>query len=226
MAIPLQAVSIILLGGQAQRTESDIEAVESADTLAEVTNAQITFFNAASEEQLQELFDSLGVDLDNFYDNIEPQVADYLIGDEKIGSDPSYSSSTTIDAISIEYRDEVQQIVEDWIISNNSDGPSQRFDDYINQPNVRAEIKSKITEPLINDKGWGQAIAEFLGGDPSPASSAASATERIKQTVADSSTPDDPEKNDKKAENISDSEAKQCVLLNLLSPLSALCDQA
>ena len=72
MAIPLQAVSIILLGGQAQRTESDIEAVESADTLAEVTNAQITtFFNAASEEQLQELFDSLGVDLDNFYDNIE-----------------------------------------------------------------------------------------------------------------------------------------------------------
>lgn len=228
---PDEGFGLISSGVEARREENLENIIAPVlDKPREATKEQVAqFLNVATDEDKQNLFDSLGVDINNFYDSIEQQVANYptIYRNETrlVGSDPNYSSSTTIDAIRAEYKDEVEDIVLSWFLENKDSDVSVRFDDFITDDKINQQIKTKIVEDLIKEKGFIASLFAFLGAGEAPPNTA-QAAERIKKIVDGSPEPDDPKEKEKKAENISDAEAKQCVLLNLLSPLSDLCDQA
>ena len=178
--------SSIQVAESQQNAEIQERVLANLDNLKDVSQNDLTsFFKSASDEQLNQFYEGVGIDIKNFYDVIEQRVADYVtpFDGKALKEDPSYSSAVTIQAIEAEYKDEVLDIVEAWVLTSREEGVAPRFNEFASTEPSNTQIQTKIVEDLIRERDLVQAALAFFGLEREDNPSASNAISRIKDIV-------------------------------------------
>lgn len=175
------------------------------------------FFRNADDDSKAQLYAKLGTSVENLQDEVVQAVGDYSINGFTLRSEYADGDEEKVKQKIILRKDEINDLIEDWIVQNA--GTSISFTDFLNHQDQKAAIKS-IIDLSIDDRNL---ITRWLGLAPSSVNSGiigASAVVR-KLVSAGENIPPDPD-DSKKIDDISDADAKQCILLSLLEPLTEL----
>jgi len=176
------------------------------------------FFRNADENSKAQLYSNLGTSIDNLQDEVVQAVGDYSISGTTLRSQYAAGDEEKVKQKIILRKDEINDLIEDWIVET-AGGSGTSFADFVKDPKNNSSIKS-IIDLSIDDRNL---ITRWLGlGKSSSNSSIIGPAEVVRRLVsAGQNIPPDPD-DGKKVDDISDADAKQCILLNLLEPLTEL----
>ena len=176
-----------------------------------------------SVEQKNEYFTLIGVDIESFYLEVEKAIGE--LPDKngtKLSTQANYNPDTIVLLLKEKQEDFLDILIKFSIEQQRQSGSNViRIDDYLASPAGQSFLRDKINEFSQEES---QAFFGLLPGQVSLDNNFGSAVLREINAIVGVPEPEDPEEIKKKTEDISDAQAKQCVLLNLLDPLSKLCD--
>lgn len=195
-------------------------------------------FSNALELAIQEgpegkslMLEALGLNADEFISEIEQGIGN--TSSDFAGLNNSTSALNEIEAYNsnsiIQLLGENEDLVNDVIIMylvnvGVGAGTSLTFTDFLETAEGKEEIKELLNRILARETGLFGLTG--VGSANTGGNTAAEIVNRLNEAAGNSAVPEDPEDTEADADQISDAVTKQCVLLQLLEPLSSFYDDS
>jgi hypothetical protein len=189
----------------------------------QIRQEEIAFlFSYGTEESINQFYQNQRINLDSFNNNIVTAVGNTEFGNPPVALNTLYTGADEEkirDKVIIQ-QDSIELLIKDWILETQV--KDQSFEDFLaNNARAQQEIQKIITKGAL--AGFDASGPIGKGGMRQTKPSPTDLSKMTAQEVLDNLTniPEDPV-DPKDVDDITNAEAKQCILLNLLEPLTEL----
>lgn len=182
---------------------------------------EISFlFVYGGEENINQFYQNQGINLDSFNNNIVTAVGNTEFGTPPTALNTQYTAADEEkirDKVIIQ-QDSIELLIKDWILETQV--KDQSFEDFLaTNPRAQEEIQKIIAKAaIVEDLRPKDAFISFK---PSPPDLSKMSAREVLNDLTAQNIPEDPV-DPKDVDDITNAEAKQCILLNLLEPLTEL----
>ena len=230
-----------LASGEALPTEIDPTLLSGEGLGSEIARAVANENNAEVASVLRQSLTGAGSQRENALDELQIDASSYNSDIEQaIGNTSSdfaglnnstsalnkleaYDSNSII-ALLGDDQDVVNVLLINYLINVVEGGDSTSFSDYLSTNEGKGQVKELLNKILARETG----LFGFtgVGSANTGGNTAADIVNQLNEAAGNSAVPEDPEDTEGDADQISDAVTKQCVLLQLLEPLSSFYDDS
>jgi len=171
----------------------------------------------SAEARINYYSEILGVSQDFLYDTIVSNVGNFEVGGEALSSRYEEGDEAKVKESILKQDKKVDEIIALWISTDLKEKTSRSLDSYLETEAGKAEIK-KLVELAVDDRLLISKIIGWRESSVKPRNRGI--TDTLRALTGDE--PSDPVVDQEKLKDLTDAEAKQCVLLSLLKPLTEL----
>ena len=227
-----------LASGEALPTEIDPTLLSGEGLGAEIARAVANQNNAevatalrqslsgdrGTSTQRQQVLDELQIDSSSYNSDIEEAIGNFSQGGQtgRLNEMPDYNASSIITLLG-DNQDIVNILLINYLINIVEGGDSTSFTDYLTTNEGQEQVEIALNSILLEETSFYGLIGTSAN---TGTTTAADIVSRLNEAAGDTTVPDDPSGTEGKVEDISDAVAKQCVLLQLLQPLSDFYDKS
>jgi len=205
------------------KLSGEISAIfEEGDNAQIAAGMEQTLTEGASKRQL--LLDELQIDASSYNSDIEEAIGNFSQGGltGRLNEMPDYNASSIITLLG-DNQDIVNILLINYLINIVEGGDSTSFTDYLTTNEGQEQVEIALNSVLLEETSFYGLIGTSAN---TGTTTAADIVSRLNEAAGNTTVPDDPSGTEEKVEDISDAVAKQCVLLQLLQPLSDFYDES